>query len=135
MWARKLDQCYEKWRQAMFDINSLGTNKDQLLHRIQSVRTIHKFTIFALNAKFIRIMWLWTPSLNLLLFMNTLYIFFIWLWHYSLSFMFVTDNLIIFGWIFLINSQLAFSSVRRDGNLLNGEPSIFLWHNFLLHKI
>jgi len=28
----------------MFGISSLGTNKDQLLHRIQSVQTIHKFT-------------------------------------------------------------------------------------------
>jgi len=35
----------------MFGISSLGTNKDQLLHRIQSVWTIHKFTIYAMHQK------------------------------------------------------------------------------------
>jgi len=40
MWARKLDRRCEKWRQAMFGISSLETNKDHLLHRIQSVWTI-----------------------------------------------------------------------------------------------
>jgi len=40
-WARRLNWYCEKWCKAMFGISSLRTNKDQFLHRIQSVWTIH----------------------------------------------------------------------------------------------